>query len=169
MGTLRTNTMLWVWEECLDFSKTQPDLNLSIVFFTLTLFGAPIRRCHNFWPVIDTFILPTLRKARVVMGFFSSGTQTDISTKEVDFVQKQDWVIMARHLFSCSLGHCQEENLLFLVFWSSGSSCDGSSHSCTSHFMLSSDVTWALPIMWICAQIHPRQMQYLEWWHSYYC
>lgn len=48
METLRTNTMLWVWEECLGFSKIQPDLNLSIVFCILTLSGALLRRCSNF-------------------------------------------------------------------------------------------------------------------------
>lgn len=168
METLRTNTMLWVWEECLGFSKIQPDLNLSIVFCILTLSGALLRRCSNFWPVVDTCILPTLHQTGVWTFFVYQ--KTKISKKEVDrlYLQKQDFdcVIMARRcLFSCSLGCSRKENFLvpcslvqwLFIQWLWSYTC-----MCTSHFMLSSDVMWALPNTWICAQTHPRQMQYLK-------
>lgn len=177
METLRTNTMLWVWEECLGFSKIQPDLNLSIVFCILTLSGALLRRCSDF----DQLLTPVsyLLCTKQEFGLFLSPRKKKIPTKEVDrlYFQKQDFdcIIMARRcLFSCSLGRSREENFPFLVLWSSGSSYNGYGHIYiyTSHFMLSSDVMWclwchvmssdALPNTWICVQTHPRQMQYFK-------
>ncbi|XP_048820699.1 beta-1,3-N-acetylglucosaminyltransferase radical fringe isoform X1 [Lagopus muta] len=77
-----------------------------------------------------------------VFGLQQDPTRHIYKRRSTLYRSKTDWVIMARrHLFSCSLGHSREENLLCLVLWSSGSSYDGCSHSCTSHFMLSSDVT----------------------------
>lgn len=146
METLRTNTMLWVWEECLAFSKIQHDSNLSIVCSIPTLFGALLRRCHNSCLVIDTCILPSLHKTGIVVDFlwwFFWET-----TRSIYRGGRQTLFTKAR----CSAAAWDIPRSI-LVLLSSGSLYNDYSHMCLSYFTLSSDV------MWICAWTHPRQMQ----------
>lgn len=134
------------------------DLNLSIVCFILTLFGALLRRCHSSWPTTDTCVLGSLLKElwsflvvlfffwETTSGIYKGGRQTLFrKANKVWFIQLQPGTFQEESLFFCLVALHKMTIVL-----------------CISHFTLSSDV------MWTCAWASLRQMQYWEWECSYY-